>query len=185
MKADEKEMCPPLPRGLAGIEERTRSAARISLFLDFDGTLAPLREDREQSQLDERVRATLERISRRERVTTTILSGRAVSDLRPRIGVENLIYAGNHGMEIRGRQLRFIEPAAAEKREKLRDLSIQIAEKLRGVPSAAIEYKGLTATVHYGRAATIRDITKIVEAVQGAISAAGELFRLGSGKMAF
>lgn len=43
------------------------------------------------------------------RCFSTIISGRAVKDLYSRIRVEGIIYAGNHGLGIFGRNLRFVE----------------------------------------------------------------------------
>ncbi len=177
-------MCPSLFQDLAKVDDRIRAAARISLFLDFDGTLVPLRPNPAEVQLSEETRATLIRLMRNDRTVTTMISGRSLSDLCPRIGLDGIIYAGNHGMEISGRHLHFIEPSAEIRREELRALSARIAAGLRDVEGVFVEYKGLTSSVHY-RSAAVRDLARIEAVVRGAVAMGPNLFRLESGKMIF
>src|SRR5271157_5249114 len=99
------------------IEARTRTACMISLFLDFDGTLVAITGDPAAPRLDPSAAATLHLLSSQNHLVTTIISGRAIEDLYTRIRLEGLIYAGNHGLEIFGRQFRFVEPAASDRRE--------------------------------------------------------------------
>ena len=107
---------PLLPAGLREIRGRILDAPRLTLFLDFDGTLAPIVDDPADAHLDERTREVLEALSQRDGILVAIVSGRSVSDLWMRLGLERAIYAGNHGLEIRGPGLRFTEPLAAASR---------------------------------------------------------------------
>ncbi len=173
-----------LLRDLSDIEARIRAAARISLFLDFDGTLVPLQHDPAAAWLGEPTRKTLSRIAGSERIVTTIISGRSVPDLVLRIGLEDLVYAGNHGLDICGRRLRFTDPAAAARREELKQLSDRLATKLGNIAGALVEYKGLTTTVHY-RCAAIRDIARIEGLVRAMASPAAASMVVRSGKLAF
>lgn len=43
---------------------------------------------------------TLLNISSNENVFISIISGRAVDDVKTKVGIDNIIYAGNHGLEI-------------------------------------------------------------------------------------
>ncbi|HVY91528.1 MAG TPA: trehalose-phosphatase, partial [Bryobacteraceae bacterium] len=82
------------------------------LFLDFDGTLAPIRDYADEVELAPEVRTTLTALAQRPDTLLALVSGREMWDLRRRVGVPGIVYAGEHGMEIRGRGLQFIEPAA-------------------------------------------------------------------------
>src|SRR5260370_23389090 len=104
------------------MEERIKTADRISLFLDFDGTLVPIAADPASPRLEARAIETLRMLLGRESLVTTILSGRAVEDLFSRIRLQGFIYAGNHGLEIFGRDLRFVEPVAAARSKQLQQL---------------------------------------------------------------
>src|SRR3972149_8019670 len=59
----------------ADIVRRMRSAARIALFVDFDGTLTPIRRRPGRVHLGDQVRRLLEEISGNG-VTVGIVSGR-------------------------------------------------------------------------------------------------------------
>jgi trehalose-phosphatase len=166
------------------IEARNRSARLISLFLDFDGTLVPISGDPAAPQLDSGAAATLQLLSGQDAFVTTIISGRAIEDLYTRIRLNGLIYAGNHGLEIFGRQFRFVEPVASARREPLERLCEELALDLRPLPGAIVECKGLTASVHY-RLAAEADWTQIRQTVYAATARNGALFRVNPGRKVF
>jgi trehalose-phosphatase len=159
------------------VQERLQASERTFLFLDFDGTLAPIDADFTAPKLDPRTAETLALLGSQASVVTAIISGRAVEDLFARIRLPGLIYAGNHGMEIFGRDLRFVEPQAARRRDRLERLSNEIAMRLRSIAGAVVEFKGLTASVHYRQAAE-PDHAEIHESVRIAVGHDGELFRM-------
>jgi trehalose 6-phosphate phosphatase len=175
----------PTPADLVSeLETRIHAASLISLFLDFDGTLVPIVGDPTASRLDAGAAATLKILSSQDGVVTTIISGRAVEDLYTRIRLEGPIYAGNHGLEIFGRQFRFVEPAASARRERLERLCEDLALELQPFPGAFVEWKGLTASVHY-RLAAVEDRARIEQAVYSATARNGALFRVNPGRKIF
>jgi len=176
-------MSPPADL-LAEVEARVPAASTISLFLDFDGTLVPISEDPDAPRLSAAVSSTLELLSCRDHIVTTIISGRAMEDLYARIRLGGLIYAGNHGLEICGRQFRFVEPMASQRREDLQRLCDDVDTALRSVAGVMVERKGLTAAVHYRQAAEA-DLPLIQQSVQGAVARWGVLFRLTQGRKVF
>jgi trehalose-phosphatase len=113
-----------------------------------------------------------------------VISGRAVEDVYVRIHLERVIYAGNHGLEIFGRGLTFVEPEADARRDQLRRLAEVVAAKLRLVAGVLVEDKGLTTSVHFRQAAEI-DLPGVEEAVRSSVAAAGALFRLNTGRKVF
>ena len=179
-----KSMCQPLMQAFPLIEERVKTASRVSLFLDFDGTLSWLAPAPDEARLDERTRETLNRLARSGRIVTTIISGRAIEDLYSRIRVHGLIYAGNHGLEIFGRQLRFVEPGATAQREVLGRLAEDLAEELESVRGTLVEYKGYTASIHY-RQASDADLPRVEHAIRSAITSASGRFRVNLGNKVF
>src|SRR5580704_917763 len=94
-----------LDAGYAAIREQIAGARAVVLFLDFDGTLATLRQFPDDAQLEPPVRATLDALVAQPGVLISIVSGREMWDLRRRVGIPGIVYAGEHGMEIRGRGL--------------------------------------------------------------------------------
>jgi trehalose-phosphatase len=171
-------------RLVSEVEGRIRATKLISLFLDFDGTLAPITGDPGASRLDADTAATLKSLTGRNFLAMTIISGRAIEDLYARIRLEGVIYAGNHGLEIFGRELRFVEPLASARREALDRLCEELTLELRPVAGALVEFKGLTASVHY-RLAADADRAAIQEAVYGATARLGDLFHVSPGRKIF
>jgi trehalose 6-phosphate phosphatase len=164
------------------VEERIRGAGSIALFLDFDGTLAPLVPDPAGARLDEAARQALADLSCQGRFVVSIVSGRSLDHLHARVGLPDVVYAGNHGLEIEGRGLSFLEPAAAAARDELRAVTERLESALSAVPGAFVEYKVLTTSVHYRNVAA-EDVGRVEQAVREAVGPAAGLFRLGSGKM--
>lgn len=177
-------MLKPLLHSLSEVDVRIQSAGRVALFLDFDGTLTPIVEDPAKAHLSDAVRDALQRLVERESIVTTVISGRAVEDLYVRIRVDNVIYSGNHGLEIFGRGLRFVEPEADARRDQLRRLTEALAGKLCHVPGALVEDKGLTTSIHF-RKASENDIPAIEQAVRASVATAGAWFRLNTGREVF
>jgi trehalose-phosphatase len=166
------------------VEEYVRAAGKISLFLDFDGTLVPIVADPAKAWLDASARDALATLSSKHGIVTTIISGRAIDDLRMRVNLPDIIYAGNRGLEISGPQFEFIEPVASSRSMHLLHLTDVLASDLQSLPGVSVEFKGLTSTVHY-RQAIDADIPVIERAVRAAIEPVAALFQVEAGKQAF
>jgi trehalose 6-phosphate phosphatase len=123
---------------------RLKAAEHLALFLDFDGTLAPLEARPKDVWLDSRTRRVLGRLARHRQVTLWIISGRRRADARKRVGVRGIHYAGLHGWERAGKT-----PLPRRVRRVLTDAKRQLAARLETLPGAWIEEKGLSFTFHY------------------------------------
>jgi trehalose 6-phosphate phosphatase len=166
------------------VKDRAGAATSISLFLNFDGTLVPIAAHPAEPRLNPATVELLKLLAHQELLATTVISGRAVEDLYGRIRLERLIYAGNHGHEIFGRSLTFVEPSAWEVRLTLERLCDDLGCELRLVAGVFVEYKGLTATVHY-RQASLEHLPLIQRAVYSAAAPYGAHFRVNPGRKAF
>ena len=158
-------------------------ARHILLLSDYDGTLTPIVERPELALLPDDVRRLLERLVHQRHMRIGIVSGRALSDLKSRVGVEGLVYAGNHGLEIEGPGVAFVSPLAAELRPVLRVIHFVLSRALSTVRGVLVEDKGLSLSVHYrmvdpGRA---QDVEDIVKKTVGPAQATGKV-KLTSGK---
>lgn len=139
--------------------KRVKKATLILLFLDYDGTLTPIVSSPEMAMLPFRAREILKQISQRNLFKLAIISGRSLSDIRTLVGLENIIYVGNHGLEMEcpacycqrqsSEATTFIHPIAKEFQPELKKLEQRLREKLAGIDSVIIEDKGLTLSIHY------------------------------------
>ncbi len=140
-----------LDGGFEILAPRILAAAHVALFLDFDGTISEIVPAPADAELDHAIRAALLSFIARDDVTVSIVSGRAVSDVRSRIGLKDVIYVGNHGLEIESGEIRFREPGAEALRGELRCLALQLKLALSDTDGLEIEDKGLTVSVHFRR----------------------------------
>ncbi len=140
---------------LRSIEQRVASSNHIAVFLDFDGIISPIVPNPGDATLDPEIRTVLNSLIARRDFYVCILSGRTVADLRARVGLSaelsNVIYVGNHGLEIEGDSTCFREPQAEALRRELRSLSLQLRLALSDTEGLQIEDKGLTLSVHFRR----------------------------------
>lgn len=134
------------PEGLL----RAAAGRRLALFLDYDGTLTPIVERPEDAVLDDGTRAVLRRLAGRHAVA--IVSGRDLEDVRARVGLDDIEYAGCHGFEIAGPRGNRVHAAAAAAAPQLGAAADMVAHDTRGVAGVQLERKRFSVAVHYRRA---------------------------------
>jgi trehalose 6-phosphate phosphatase len=119
------------------------------LFIDYDGTLAPIAGRPESAHMPLDVRRALMKAVRHPAWTVSIVSGRRLEDVRSRVGVPNLVYAGNHGFEIEFPfQPKFVHPAAKIARPLIRDICDRIRLETAHLPGVLVEDKFYTMSLH-------------------------------------
>lgn len=77
-----------------------QNARELAILLDYDGTLTPTAASPDLSIMPQSTKDLLERLSKIPQLFIAIISGRAVKILKELIGLENLVYSGNHGLEV-------------------------------------------------------------------------------------
>jgi trehalose 6-phosphate phosphatase len=171
---------------LPEILEQIRRAKHILLLSDYDGTLTPIVENPELAIMPEETRRILEMLSLQPHLTLGIVSGRALADLKEKVNLSRIIYAGNHGFEIEGPGLSFVNPIADEITPFLRVLRQILTMTLGSIKGVLVEDKGLTLTVHYRQVGDeeLADVRNIVErTVKGPLSRG--IVKLTSGKKVY
>lgn len=132
------------------LENWSRRPETVAIFTDIDGTLAPIVPTPDLSEVPEDLRLLLERLAGRYRIVAGI-SGRATPDAKKLLGLEDVVYYGNHGFEILRDGAVEVVPEAMPYEEKVRELEALVRERL--VPRGAfVEDKGITASIHYRNA---------------------------------
>jgi trehalose 6-phosphate phosphatase len=128
---------------------RVTSARHILIVSDFDGTLAPIAGRPGEAILPERTKELLQALAKKPNVVIGIVSGRALDDLRSKVGIEGITYAGNHGLEIEGPEIVFVNPLAEQAKFTMQRLYRVLSRALSGIGGVVIEDKRLTLSVHY------------------------------------
>ena len=122
------------------------------LAFDFDGTLAPIRDDPSVVQLDRGAAALLAETSQMEGIVVAIVSGRDADDLTARVNAPGAYLIASHGLEIHapgGLLVRDVPPLSIELHTELgREIAASglrletkkhaLALHWRGVPYEAI-----------------------------------------------
>ncbi len=162
---------------------RIGHSRRLLLMLDFDGTLAPITTDPAKSYLSPEIKAYLSTISRMDWATIAVLSGRSLADVKKRIGLKNIYYAGSHGLEIYGPSLKFLHPEASHAKSHIEDLRTTIENKLGSIHGAIIERKRFSFSFHY-RLIKTRDTRRALNQLRSIIchSPIGEEVSIIKGK---
>jgi trehalose-phosphatase len=122
----------------------------IILFLDFDGTLSPIVDNPLNATIPDDISAWLRRLSLKRKIKIGIITGRSMQDVRKRVGLKNIIYAANHGMEVYYKG-RFILRKGRVYRRPLALIAESLIKELSGIPGIYLENKGLSVAVHLRR----------------------------------
>jgi len=138
-----------LARLLGWVEEWAAGDGLLLLMTDYDGTLTPIVDDPADAILADDTREQLLRIARSPRGSVAVISGRGLEDLRTRVGVPEVIYAGCHGLEIMGPGLEFRHPDALAQQSMLWAVGEILVRRAPAVSGMRVEPKGLAVAVHY------------------------------------
>ena len=113
--------------------ERLRAEPeRAAILLDVDGVLAPIVARPEEARVPDETREELRRLARTYALVACV-SGRTGSDARRLVGLDELVYVGEHGLEL--------DPEAPGWRARIRAFAETVAWP--------VEDKGLTLSFHY------------------------------------
>lgn len=126
-----------------------RAASHILLLADYDGTLTPIVGRPQDAVLSPGVRDKLSALARKPDFSVGIISGRSMAELKSLVSIDGIYYAGNHGMEIEGAGLNYINPQAGLAQATIKDLAGQLAAALENISGVIIQDKGLSLSVHY------------------------------------
>ncbi len=153
----------------------------MALFLDFDGTMAPICDKPSAASLPVECRSLLEDLASRPGVFISIVSGRAMEDIKAKIGIEGICYIANHGFEIFSERFQWMHPQAAARKRELKALCKDLSERLAGFEGAMVEDKGFTLSIHY-RLLKDRSVTELKEIVTGVAQNTDDRFKIAGGK---
>lgn len=162
-----------IPAALERLDElsRWRGDRGLAVFLDFDGTLAPIVDNPKDASMPADTRAVLQTLA--TRCPVAIISGRDRADVTPRIGIEGLLYAGSHGIDIAGRGREKTLPEAAEALPDVQLAEDELRRHLGRLHGVIIERKRFSIAVHYRMVdsdCAIDQVARTVEAVRARTS---------------
>jgi trehalose 6-phosphate phosphatase len=162
------------------IELLAARPATAGLFLDFDGTLAPIVENPERARMPRELRPVLADLAGALGVLG-VVSGRPAAFLAEQVDVAGVELLGLYGMQ-RWRNGRAETDRAAESwLDRVQEARGRLEDALRGADGVWVEDKGLSVAVHW-RNAPDRDTAEHEVALMVAALAVDSGLRVEDGK---
>jgi alpha,alpha-trehalase len=173
-----------LPSALVSRPELAARLAgrRPAMFLDYDGTLTPIVSQPEDALLSDEMRDVLRELAGLCRVA--VVSGRDRADVEPLVALDELVYAGSHGFDIKGPGGLRMEHEGGH--DCLPDLDLaeqELNARIDSVRGARVERKRFAIATHYRNVAD-EDVPRVEAGVREVLSVHDRL-RLSGGKKVF
>ena len=165
-----------IPRWLAPL-----GRGRTGVFLDYDGTLTPIVDRPERATLAEGTRERLARLT--DCCPVTIVTGRDIAVMQQFVQLDQVGYAGCHGLDIlgpAGSGLR--HAAAATLLPEVDAAEADLRAATAGIAGVLIERKRYSVSTHY-RLADADEVPRIDAAVEVVARAHRGLRREGGKKV--
>lgn len=143
---------PLFDQGLAEVATRLSANDHLSLRLDFDGTLAPIVPNPDAATIPDQTRRVMSLLASCSAIDVAVISGRELFDVKSRVDLDGITFAGNHGLEIERNDQIWRHPAVFDVKDKLNRTRRRIEAQLVDIHGAFIEDKGITTAVHYRQA---------------------------------
>jgi trehalose-phosphatase len=141
----------PHAEGRIAEQVRVQSAGRrLLLLLDFDGTLCEFDPDPRAVHLSPTRRAILQGLQRQ--ATIGIVSGRRLVDVRARAGLDGIVLAGLHGLEIEALGEHFVHPDLDRAAVAVEEVITSLRPAIATVPGVFLEDKGAAVALHFREA---------------------------------
>ncbi|KAK2659701.1 hypothetical protein Ddye_006234 [Dipteronia dyeriana] len=146
------------PSALGKFEEIVKASKgkKIVMFLDYDGTLAPIVSDPDQAFMTNEMREAVRDIARY--FPTAIVTGRCRDKVFSFVKLAGLYYAASHGMDIegppkkrkykKGNQGVLFQPAS-EFLPMIDEVYKTLLEKTKSIPGALVENNKFCLSVHF------------------------------------
>ncbi|XP_076947439.1 putative trehalose-phosphate phosphatase F isoform X2 [Bidens hawaiensis] len=140
---------------------------QVVIFLDYDGTLSPIVDDPDRAFMSADMRSAVKSVA--EYFPTTIISGRSRDKVHELVGLNELYYAGSHGMDImfplqdtssihhssyirstdkQGKEVNLFQPAR-EFIPMIDEVFRTLVDVTKDIPGAKVENHKFCTSVHY------------------------------------
>lgn len=146
------------PSALSKFEELVNASRgkKIVMFLDYDGTLAPIVADPDRAFMTNEMREAVRDVARY--FPTAIVTGRCRDKVFSFVKLAGLYYAGSHGMDIegpskkhrykKGNQGVLCQPAS-EFLPMINEVYKTLLERTKSIPGAKVENNKFCLSVHF------------------------------------
>lgn len=131
--------------------EAAAKGKRIAVFSDYDGTLTPIVDQPDKAFMSEEMREAVRACARRFPIA--IISGRSREKVQNFVQIEELYYAGSHGLDIAGPRSgadsAMVHQPAPWARELMNKIHDELVARIAGIEGASVEHNTYCVSVHY------------------------------------
>lgn len=128
---------------------RAVSQPDLFLFLDYDGTLSKIVKRPDLAKLSPSRRKLLKNLSLIKGIHICVISGRGLKNVKKLVALPDLIYAGNHGLELKSPKFRYLHPQAKPGAVLIRGITSRLKKIFSSWSGILVENKVYTASIHY------------------------------------
>jgi trehalose 6-phosphate phosphatase len=148
--------------------------AASALLLDIDGTLAPIVPDPEDAAVPPETREVLRALAARYALVACV-TGRRALEARWIVGVEELVYSGNHGLELLrpGATEPDLDASVARDARRTREFVGDLDAEDVSAAGLRLESKGPIQALHWRGAADEAAAQGLAERIAGSARGAG------------
>jgi trehalose 6-phosphate phosphatase len=185
MMSRNDELAPEVEAVVAACMEVLRLTPS-AVVTDIDGTISAIAPTPAEAIVDPGAQAALALLAERL-AAVAVVSGRAPQDGAAMVGLPELIYVGNHGLERIVRGTPWTHPVAAAAQPAITAALAEFESAARSaadVPWLLVENKGVTGTIHYRLAPDQTAAALLLEPLARAVADRHGL-RLTLGRMIF
>src|SRR5437763_571741 len=154
----------PVSSGLAA----RLAGAPLAVFLDIDGTLAPIAPRPDAARVPPETLAVVAELTNLSDAHVAVVTGRSVADARRMVPVDHVGIVGNHGFEILSDDGKMIiTPEAHAFRESLKFAAQRLMDLEERYPGVVVEDKRWTISAHYRLASrdVVPELRRQIEAI--------------------
>lgn len=129
--------------------KKFKTDIRTAIVTDVDGTISEIAPTPEEAVVTEAMRKELVKLKEKFGLVA-VLSGRSVLNAQKMVGVDGLLYVGNHGLEFLKDNHRFVNPEVEKYLPRIKETGqkLQLGE-LSCLDGLLFEDKGICYSIHY------------------------------------
>ncbi|MFQ6399166.1 trehalose-phosphatase [Nocardia sp. KC 131] len=152
--------------------------AKVAVLMDFDGTVSEIVPDPDAATLVDGAATAITALA--GLCPVAIISGRDLADLRKRVGLEGVWYAGSHGFELTDPDGGYhVHDEAPVAEHAIASAASELARRVGSISGISVEHKRFAVAVHYRNAEP--DVVAGVIGVAHAVAQQGGL-RISNGR---
>jgi trehalose 6-phosphate phosphatase len=134
---------------LSPVYSKIAESKKIILFLDYDGTLVPMRKNPSKAILSASMTQLLETLIKNPNFVVVFVTGRQYKDIIKLLPFKNVTIASDHGFRITNKTKDWIHPKVKPLQPLIKNIYQILKIKLKPIKGVFVEDKAIMITIHY------------------------------------